>query len=329
MKKIAARTIQEALLKASEEFRCSVVDLEYEVAQNPSAGFLGIGRKDAIIIVDSKKDIVDFKQDNKKPQNLHTNIESKPFERQAKKEFSHKDFAKQEPQESFEANGVSCQDFDSNQDSNDEWIWGSKSLEFTSFNKESKRTYKSVPYTTEYSTTESNPKTPKPYSSKPHTQSFNPQAKEQILKEIESDLRELLACLPFDLDFLEVKLLENNLLFIKIDGADCALLIGEKGYRYKALLYLLFNWINPKYDFTIRLEVAEFLANQEQMMNSYLQGVIKMVNENAKAQTKPLDGILAYIALSKLRETFPQKYVSFRLNENGEKYIIINDFRRF
>ncbi|RDU53686.1 hypothetical protein CQA49_05525 [Helicobacter sp. MIT 00-7814] len=329
MKKITAKTLQEALLKASEEFRCSVVDLEYEIAQNPSAGFLGIGRKDAIIIVDSKKD-------NKKYQNSHTNAESKPFERQAKKEFSHKDFSKQEPQESFEANAESCQDLDSNQDlnqdlnqdSNDDGIWGSKNFEFASFEKESKKPYKSTSYAPDYAT-ESNSKTPKPYSSKPHTQSFNPQAKEQILKEIESDLKELLACLPFDLDFVEVKLLENNLLFIKIDGADCALLIGEKGYRYKALLYLLFNWINPKYDFTIRLEVAEFLANQEQMMDCYLQGVIKMVEENAKAQTKPLDGILAYIALSKLREAFPQKYVSFRLNENGEKYIIINDFRRF
>ena len=56
MKKITAKTLQEALLKASEEFRCSVVDLEYEITQNPSAGFLGIGRKDAIIIVDFKKD---------------------------------------------------------------------------------------------------------------------------------------------------------------------------------------------------------------------------------------------------------------------------------
>lgn len=319
MKKITAKTLQEALLKASEEFRCSVVDLEYEIAQNPSAGFLGIGRKDAIIIVD-------FKKDNKKYQNSHANAESKLFEQQTKKEFSQKDNSEHESQVSFEADTQSYENLDSSQDLSDDGIWGSKS--FAGFEKESKKPYKSTSYASDYAT-ESNSKMPKPYSSKPHTQSFNPQAKEQILKEIESDLKELLACLPFDLDFVEVKLLENNLLFIKIDGADCALLIGEKGYRYKALLYLLFNWINPKYDFTIRLEVAEFLANQEQMMDCYLQGVIKMVEENSKAQTKPLDGILAYIALSKLREAFPQKYVSFRLNENGEKYIIINDFRRF
>ncbi len=121
---------------------------------------------------------------------------------------------------------------------------------------------------------------------------------------------------------------ENNILFVYIDGRDCALLIGERGYRYKALSYLLFNWINPKYGYSLRLEIAEFFKNQEEMIDIYLKDIIDSVKINGKAQTKVLDGILVYIALNKLREIFPDKYVSVRQNDANEKYVIINDFRR-
>ena len=47
--RIEAIDLQSALIKASNELSCSVVDLEYEILQNPKKGFLGIGRKNAII----------------------------------------------------------------------------------------------------------------------------------------------------------------------------------------------------------------------------------------------------------------------------------------
>ncbi len=40
--------------KASTELSCSVADLDYEIVQNPSSGFLGLGKKEAIIVVESK-----------------------------------------------------------------------------------------------------------------------------------------------------------------------------------------------------------------------------------------------------------------------------------
>lgn len=45
MKKIVEKTLDAALIKASMELQCSVVDLEYEVIQHSSNGFLGIGKK--------------------------------------------------------------------------------------------------------------------------------------------------------------------------------------------------------------------------------------------------------------------------------------------
>ncbi|WP_416862382.1 Jag N-terminal domain-containing protein, partial [Helicobacter ganmani] len=54
MKKIEAETLENALIIASNDFECSVVDLEYEIIQNPSKGFLGIGKKLAIICAQPK-----------------------------------------------------------------------------------------------------------------------------------------------------------------------------------------------------------------------------------------------------------------------------------
>ncbi|ANV97624.1 hypothetical protein BBW65_01850 [Helicobacter enhydrae] len=56
MKKISATTLQEALQKASVVFECSVAEIEYEIVSEPSSGFLGIGRRDAVIVA-RKKDI--------------------------------------------------------------------------------------------------------------------------------------------------------------------------------------------------------------------------------------------------------------------------------
>lgn len=146
--------------------------------------------------------------------------------------------------------------------------------------------------------------------------------------QIRSEIIDLFARLPFEIDCFEVRLEDDNTLFVYINGKDCALLIGERGYRYKALSYLLFNWINPKYGYSLRLEIAEFLKNQEEMIDVYLKELARTIKANGKAQTKTLDGILVYIALNKLRAMFPDKYISVRQNETDEKYIIINDFRR-
>lgn len=55
--RIIDKTLEEALIKASKETNCSVRELEYDVIQYPSAGFLGFFKKDAIIEVRVKKQI--------------------------------------------------------------------------------------------------------------------------------------------------------------------------------------------------------------------------------------------------------------------------------
>jgi len=113
---------------------------------------------------------------------------------------------------------------------------------------------------------------------------------------------------------------------VEFRGNDAALLIGKEGYRYKALAHLLYNWIHGKYGFKVRLEIAEFLQNQEMMIENYLQPIIERVENEGRGQTKVLDGILVQIALKRLRDRFPDKYVAVRTNREGGRYIIINEF---
>ncbi len=148
------------------------------------------------------------------------------------------------------------------------------------------------------------------------------------LPEIEKGVKELMDASCFDIDTINVKPYAEDTVLIEFDGEDAALLIGKEGYRYKALSYLLYNWISLKYGFYIRVEIAKFLQNQEEMIKRYLGPVIERVKSNGRAQTKTLDGVLIKIALEELRNEFPQKYVGIKSSRDGGKFIVINDFNR-
>ncbi|MEJ8612007.1 Jag N-terminal domain-containing protein [Helicobacter pylori] len=255
---IKAKTLEEALIQASIALNCPIINLQYEVIQTPSKGFLSIGKKEAIILAGVKETKENsLKETNTKEnhQNHQNNIEEKKQKLET-----------ETPQE--------------------EKI------------------------------------TPKPSKKNPKEESHSGDK----LHEIKQELKDLFSHLPYKINKVEVSLYEPGVLLIDIDGEDSALLIGEKGYRYKALSYLLFNWIHPAYGYSIRLEISTFLQNQEKVMEAQLQSVIMTVHEVGKGQMKAPDGVLTYIALKKLRKAFPNKYVSIKTNLNDEKYIVINDF---
>ncbi|PUD85932.1 spoIIIJ-associated protein [Helicobacter pylori] len=255
---IKAKTLEEALIQASIALNCPIINLQYEVIQTPSKGFLNIGKKEAIILAGVKESVKEVKEESVKETNtkeIHQSAEEKKQKLET-----------ETPQE--------------------ERI------------------------------------TPKPPKKNLKEESHNGDK----LHEIKQELKDLFSHLPYKINKVEVSLYEPGVLLINIDGEDSALLIGEKGYRYKALSYLLFNWIHPTYGYSIRLEISTFLQNQEKVMEAQLQSVIMTVHEVGKGQMKAPDGVLTYIALKKLRKAFPNKYVSIKTNLNDEKYIVINDF---
>ncbi|WQV62950.1 Jag N-terminal domain-containing protein [Helicobacter pylori] len=256
---IKAKTLEEALIQASIALNCPIINLQYEVIQTPSKGFLSIGKKEAIILAGVKESVKEVKEESVKETNTKENHQNNIEEKKQKLET-------ETPQEEIITPKLS-----------------KKNLKEESHNGDK-------------------------------------------LHEIKQELKDLFSHLPYKINKVEVSLYEPGVLLIDIDGEDSALLIGEKGYRYKALSYLLFNWIHPTYGYSIRLEISTFLQNQEKVMEAQLQSVIMTVHEVGKGQMKAPDGVLTYIALKKLRKAFPNKYVSIKTNLNDEKYIVINDF---
>ncbi|MEA3315351.1 MAG: protein jag, partial [Campylobacterota bacterium] len=125
-----------------------------------------------------------------------------------------------------------------------------------------------------------------------------------------------------------VKQIDEKTIYIKFNGKDSALLIGKEGYRYKALSYILFNWINEKYNMTLKLEIAEFLENQERNISNYIESIINVIRDKGYFKTKVFDNVSLHIALAKLREEFPNKYVAIKVNQKNEKYILINEYKK-
>jgi spoIIIJ-associated protein len=232
MKKFEAKTLQEVFELASSEMECSILELEIEVLQRPSKGFLGVGSKNAIIV--AKKIVSNDKKEIEEDSPPSEDVE------ELIKEHEHI-------------------------------------------------------------------------------------AHDNLAQKIEGELRILFKKSCFNIDVIEVDVIEQNA-FIFIDGEDAALLIGKEGYRYNALSYMIFNWIYTKYDLFLKLEIASFLTSQEEMVEELLKPTYNKIETEGRARTRVFDGILVQIALEKLRNQFPNKYIAAKTNQNGEKYIIINDF---
>ena len=163
------------------------------------------------------------------------------------------------------------------------------------------------------------------FESEKAAESQEPYVDTALAQSIEESLKHLFELSCFDIDVVEVDVVDNTAL-IFIDGEDAALLIGKEGYRYNALSYMLFNWLHTKYQLYIKLEIAEFITSQQEMIRNYLQPVIEKVEQYGRAKTRFLDGILVQIALEQLREAFPDKYVAIKTGKSGKRFVVINEF---
>ncbi len=161
--------------------------------------------------------------------------------------------------------------------------------------------------------------------SEPETETEAVTDESALAREIEDKIRELMEVSCFDIDVVEVDVIDDTA-YIFLDGEDAALIIGKEGYRYNALSYLLFNWIHGSYRLFIKLEIAQFLSSQQEMIRHYIQPVIEHVRQEGWGRTRPLDGILVQIALEQLREEFPDKYVAIKRQRDGGRYVLINEF---
>lgn len=356
--KIEANTLQEAFQKAAQQLNCSVTELDIKVLQHPSGGIFGFFKKTAIIEANlenqpkpqhkpkndrnftKKSDENELVKEEKKQGKKHDQSDRK---RNSKKHKDEKREAKSEQKEHknekqnlSEKNSALAKDAfaEKGEKEAEEPGYVIKRLDEPKVPKEPKeakelQASKSVPknildtsiienfnHTDEESSAQNLPKEKK----EKVVIDFD-----AILPEIKEGVTRLFKASCFEIDKIEVSKFNDETLLVELDGADAALLIGKEGYRYKAISYMLYNWLNSKYNLAIRLEIAQFLQNQEAMMDQYLNIVIERIQNSGRGQTKPLDGVLVKIALEKLREKFPDKYVGIKSGNDG-KFVVVNDF---
>ena len=297
MIRIEANTLEEAYSKAAAELTCSVTQITFKVIQNPSSGFLGMFKKSAIVEAkrsnetSSKPKGEDSEDRPRKSRNRRN--KNKKFEQ--REDGEKKQESKSQPKRKPEAPRKSQRKPEARKES-------SKAVE--------KSTQKHVQ------------RSPRRENSKPKVEVGI------AIIEFKKEINALFAHSCFELDEIKVEAYSEDTVLVEFGGEDSALLIGKEGYRYKSLSYLLYNWINIKYNLNVRLEIAEFLKNQEEMIAKYLVGVIERINNTGRAQTKILDGVLVKIALEALRAEFPDKYVGIKSGREGGRFIVINDFNR-
>jgi spoIIIJ-associated protein len=305
MKRIEAETLEEAYSKAAKALACSVTEINYEIIQHPTSGVMGLFKKNAIIIAVKK---ITNKVVEKDEPLIEEKVEEKEIIDEVAKvtetiETPSSISLEREPikdiQELLPKNDVILDNF-----------FDDKPKDKIEIKKE-----ESTPIVVE--------------EEKKETLLFDddrehPENRERSI-EIENKIIKLMKTACFHIDTVEVDVF-NGIAHIFIDGEDAALLIGKEGYRYNALSYMLFNWINAEYNLYIKLEISEFIQAQEEMIDNYLKPIAEHIIEHGRGKTKPLDGILVQIALEKLRAMFPNKYIAIKTGKDGKKFIIINDF---
>ena len=287
MKKVEADTLEEAYQEAATQLACSITDLQYEVIQHPSKGILGFLKKKAIIVATCKNTVV--------PEEKFVAVASETLPTQEEEVASEILSVVQETIIKEEII-VETLTEESHTVENDAIVdnFFAVDQDDQSEQMEDEIEEESVIY-------------------------------DELALMIENQIKELLSHSCFDIDVVEVDVRDNTAL-IFIDGEDAALLIGKEGYRYNALSYMLFNWLHTKYELFIKLEIAEFLTSQQEMIRNYIKPVIANVEKNGKGKTRTLDGILVQIALEQLREAFPNKYVAVKTGREGKKFVVVNEF---
>jgi len=303
MKRIEAPTLEEAYKRAAKEFDCSITEISYEIVQHPSTGVMGLFKKMAIIIAAKKTSVVVAELEQQ--QAVIPPKETPPLEQETPQSSSDKVDPVAETSADEEISLAQKKI-----DILDQQINTHKDTVLQSFFDTKVHEDKVVEEAESFATFDDDREAP--------------ENKKRAI-EIEAKLTHLMEQSCFEIDTIEVDVF-NNTAHIFIDGDDAALLIGKEGYRYNALSYMLFNWINAHYNLYIKLEIAEFIQAQEEMIVNYLKPIIEHVKEKGRGKTKPLDGILVQIALEQLRAAFPNKYVAIKTGKDNRKFIIINNF---
>lgn len=305
MIRIIKNTLDECYIEASNRLRKPVDEVELTVIQKESRGFLGLFKKRAIIVIEGKDEYSDTQNSKASKPKSSENVANKV---KASTQKSEPTKAKSTQKDRVPSK---TKDF-----SDDEPISKTKTS-----NKISKAP----------SSKSKDKKSLKPISDNTSkiVKNIEEDDNSPMIAEIKSKLEELLSSLDFNLYVLEIKYLnEDNAIYVNIGGDSLALIIGNKGYRYKAIYHLISTWLMIRYNVFLRLEIAEFLQKQEDFLNKYIDKVCYSIEMNSYYETEIFDEVSIVILEDLLRKRFFEKTIIVKnSDEECKQYIILKDRR--
>ena len=325
MIKIEASTLEEAYTQAATSLECSVTQLKIEVVQSPSKGLLGLFSKKAIIVAIVDNDLLKENSPKVKTQKVQKEVkqeQQKELKQEKSKQEQQKE-AKQEKSKQEQSKKSSKPQKNRKQKNNNIPKQQTQEVFRDTIMPES---FVSTQEDDDYDDIDSEDYEDEIVENNTKASPVIDLDISTIVSEVNRDINKLFSKTCFAINKIDVSAYDETTILVEFKGDDAALLIGKEGYRYKALSYMIFNWVNTKYKVQLRLEIAEFLKNQEESVSRYLEGIRTSIDRDGRAQTKILDGVLVQIALKELRESYPNKYVAIRTTRDGLKYIIVNDY---
>lgn len=281
--RVEAASLPEAFSKAAELLECSITQLNIRVIQHPRAGVFGFFKRNAIIEASPEDAVAQQKMKKKK-------------QKQPKKHSQEDSLLKAEPERPSQSQQAQmAQKLKADTQAHAPTLPESSQPDAAKKRHEARQLLDNSIIDTFNK-----------------SQDFNEDLSYQKLELIKQKLSNLLKLSPFDIEISKLELMNENLVYIELNGNDAALLIGRDGHRYKALSYMLFSWLHIKFGYKLKLEISSFVQNQEQNILNYAAFLAQRVKESGRVQSRPLNGHLLKIVIEHLRGEFPDKYVGIK-----------------
>ena len=255
--RVSAKTVDDAITEALIQLGCTSDNLEYEVIEKGSAGFLGIGMKQAVIEARRKKVVKDEFEDYK----IDLNV---TLDKPEKKSFKKKEFKKDHKKEERATKTEKAKP---------EKVKNEAPVKEEAAKKESVKKENTKKEVVKETPAEEVP-------AKREIAVVTDEAK----KAVEEFLTDALKAMNMEVK-LDSKVEEDGSLSVNMSGKNMGILIGKRGQTLDSLQYLA-NRVANKYQdgyVRVKLDTENYRARREETLKHLAKNIAHKVKRNRRA----------------------------------------------
>ena len=255
--RVSAKTVDDAITEALIQLGCTSDNLEYEVIEKGSAGFLGIGMKQAVIEARRKKVVKDEFEDYK----IDLNV---TLDKPEKKSFKKKEFKKDHKKEERAVKTEKAKP---------EKVKNEAPVKEEAAKKESVKKENTKKEIVKETPAEEVP-------AKREIAVVTDEAK----KAVEEFLTDALKAMNMEVK-LDSKVEEDGSLSVNMSGKNMGILIGKRGQTLDSLQYLA-NRVANKYQdgyVRVKLDTENYRARREETLKHLAKNIAHKVKRNRRA----------------------------------------------